>query len=625
MRTLTDPVPLRFRHPPPRARLVGQALSLTLLGWLVLTLFAAIEPARPLNAIPLLLWSACALAIVTGAWVLLMPRTLPPVRFLEAWLLLPRPPYGRNPLRIAYADLFDLHFLGRAKRRRFVVGVRGRFPLILRCDDFETPDGAERLRDELRARIAALPDGAERIRAIDLRAAVSAVAFAGAPWLSWTLLGALIAIFALQSAAGWDLFFDHLIRAGANSGLLVGHGEWFRLVTGNLLHFGVQHLVLNGVLLIGLGYMLERLAGRDRFATLVVASGLAGAGTSALIGATPLSVGFSTSVFGLVGALAYLNLFRRSELPSGLWIPARWGLGVVVVEGISEWLLPGIDRGAHLGGLVGGAGVAWLMFRGRALTDRGPARPRVLCAALATAVVVAGIGAGLRNAYSPDPESSLRVADAVLRDPTGNPFSENEVAWLVATTPEVSRVRLEVARDAMQGAAELLPGSYLIRDTLATLHFRLGDFELAVEEALAAYQLSRTGFQASQLARFEAARIAEVGPYRRGPGSQLEPELNREDGESDAPVVEFKSGAPFPEGAVVHFVAFYEGRVAGHVRIRFGAVPEISIRLRGIPPALSRAGVRFELSRLETSELGLEPGVSGWQVFELDPAVAELP
>ena len=622
--TLSDPAPLRLRHPPPTSRLVGQALWLILVGWLALILVAAVDPQTSWDSLPLLLWSACALVVVAGARAMLVPRSLPPIRFLETAILLPRPPYGRRPLRVGIAQIFDLHFLG-GSTRRLVLGVRGRFPLSFRVDDFETPDGAERLCSEIREKIGLLADGPERLRALERRARVARVAFTGTPWFTWVLLGLLVTVYLLQGTAGGNPFFERLVVTGANSPLLVAKGEWFRLVTANLLHFGLPHLLLNGVLLLGLGYMLERLAGRERFATLVIGSGIAGAGSSALLGEAHLSVGFSTSVFGLVGALAYLNLSRRAELPAGLWIPAGWGIGIAVVEVFSEWLVPGIDHGAHLGGGVAGWVAAWLMFRARALSARGPVRVWRVCAALAGALAVVAIGAGLRNAYAPDPESALRVADAILGDPAQNPFSENEVAWLVATSPGVSRPRLEVARDAMQAAAESLPGSSPIRDTLATLHFRLGDFDLAVEEQIRAYLQSRSRFMASQLARFEAARLAQSGAYRAGSDAVIAPELRVEVKGREAPVLVLESRSPLPEGAVVHFVAFFETRIAGHVRVRFGPAPELLIQLGGVSPLLAREGMQFELSRFKPGETGLKPGRSDWQIFDFAPEVAALP
>lgn len=586
---------------------------------------AALDPYGALGSLPLLLWSACVFSAVAGARVLLMPRSLPPIRFLETAVLLPRSPYRRRPVRVGYTEIFDLHFMGGMTRGRLVLGMRGRFPIIFRVDDFETPDGAERLSIEIRDRIGLLADGPERLRALDLRARVSAVAFTGTPWLTWAMLGLLVVVFALLRAAGWDVYFEHMVRAGANSGLLVAYGEWFRLVTANLLHFSPEHLVLNGVLLVGLGYMLERLAGGDRFAILVIGSGIAGAGSSALLAEAPLSVGFSTSVFGLVGALAYLNLFRRAELPAGLWIPAAWGIGLAAAEVVSEWLLPAIDRGAHIGGLMAGWVAAWLMFRGRELSARGPVGVRRACAVFAGVVVVAAIGAGIRNAYLPDPESALRVADEILQDPTPNPFGENEVAWLVASTPDVSRARLERARDAMEQVSKALPGSDPIRDTLATLHYRLGDFDLAIAEEIRAYGQSRSRFMASQLARFEVARLEQNGPYRVASDDLPVPRLRVEAEGRDEPLLVFESRSPFPQGGVVHFVAFFEARIAGHLWLRFGPTPELSIQLSGVTRPLAREGIHFELSRFDLSETELEPGRSEWRVFDYDPEVAALP
>ena len=55
-------------------------------------------------------------------------------------------------------------------------------------------------------------------------------------------------------------------------GPLVHHGEWWRIFTSSLVHFGLLHLFFNMLLLWIVGQMLEPGAGPVRFATLYVVS-----------------------------------------------------------------------------------------------------------------------------------------------------------------------------------------------------------------------------------------------------------------------------------------------------------------------------------------------------------------
>ncbi len=59
-------------------------------------------------------------------------------------------------------------------------------------------------------------------------------------------------------------------------------GQWWRLVTSNLIHFGIIHVALNMLALHQAGRMTERLYGSLRFALLYVFAGLIGSMASLL-------------------------------------------------------------------------------------------------------------------------------------------------------------------------------------------------------------------------------------------------------------------------------------------------------------------------------------------------------
>jgi len=135
----------------------------------------------------------------------------------------------------------------------------------------------------------------------------------------------------------------------------VSAGEWWRLVTGGFLHGGLLHLVFNMFLLWMLGQQLEHLHRPVRYVGLYLGSLAAGSLGVMLMDPMALTVGASGAVFGLMAATVVHQLHRGVN-------PWHTGLGgLVVVNLFFTFGRPGISIGGHLGGLVGGAALAWLL------------------------------------------------------------------------------------------------------------------------------------------------------------------------------------------------------------------------------------------------------------------------
>jgi membrane associated rhomboid family serine protease len=124
--------------------------------------------------------------------------------------------------------------------------------------------------------------------------------------------------------------------------------EYWRLVTSGFLHVDVLHIGFNMYLLYLLGMMLEPALGSVKFAAIYFTSLLAGSfGVLFATGAS--SLGASGAVFGLMGAAVIeLRARRVSVMESGIG-------GLIVINLILSFAVPGISVGAHVGGLIGGA------------------------------------------------------------------------------------------------------------------------------------------------------------------------------------------------------------------------------------------------------------------------------
>lgn len=183
------------------------------------------------------------------------------------------------------------------------------------------------------------------------------------PWVTYTLIGANLVMFAVAAALGVDPIDPdgrRLLALGANGMYTLGHQPW-RLFTSMFLHAGLLHLTFNMLALYQTGQQVELIYGRSGMATLYLMAGLLGALTSAMRGAV-VSVGASGAIFGLFGAFGYFLLRHRKRLdPQASQAALRNLLVVLAINLYIGLRVPQIDMAAHVGGLFGGALTAWAL------------------------------------------------------------------------------------------------------------------------------------------------------------------------------------------------------------------------------------------------------------------------
>lgn len=195
---------------------------------------------------------------------------------------------------------------------------------------------------------------------------------AGFPWLTWTLLAILVAVFGCEVAfrLGWgrgiaapDL--RTLVALGAlDHGRILHHGEWYRLLSATMLHVDAIHLGMNGIALVMVGYVLERMIGRAWLMAAFVLGGLGGSLMSlALNSAEVVSVGASGAIMALF-ACAFACSFH---FPDG---PGRVAVQMPLLRVLVPSLLPlataighKVDIGAHLGGALTGTALGLALLR----------------------------------------------------------------------------------------------------------------------------------------------------------------------------------------------------------------------------------------------------------------------
>jgi len=158
--------------------------------------------------------------------------------------------------------------------------------------------------------------------------------------------------------------------------------ELYRLVTGGFIHYGFMHIIFNMVILYRFGEMLEPALGSVRLASLYAASLLCGSFGALLLSPHALTGGASGAVFGLIGAAA-IGLHQRGV---NVWQSGVGGL--IVVNLVLSFVIPGIAIGGHLGGLAGGFLCGAFMLR--VPTTRRSVIDGAAVAAVLSALAVAG-------------------------------------------------------------------------------------------------------------------------------------------------------------------------------------------------------------------------------------------
>lgn len=143
-----------------------------------------------------------------------------------------------------------------------------------------------------------------------------------------------------------------LAKFGANNILLVKNGEIYRLLTCAFLHVGLIHLVVNMYSLRVIGSSVEGLIGKGKFVFIYLISAISASLMSLVfVDSNIVSVGASGAIFGLMGALLYFGYHYRLYLNDAIKTQI---IPVILFNLIMGFMMPGIDNGAHIGGLIGG-------------------------------------------------------------------------------------------------------------------------------------------------------------------------------------------------------------------------------------------------------------------------------
>lgn len=186
------------------------------------------------------------------------------------------------------------------------------------------------------------------------------------PIATLIIVALCVAVFVLQTLAGGSKNTDVLLDFGASYRPYFEHGQYWRAVMPLFLHIGLWHLAVNMFTLLMIGPVLERMYGYGRYALIYLGAGIAGCVLSMYHGHV-VAAGASGAIFGVAGAIVVGGWAHRDALPHELARIFRRGvftlvlLAFIVVQLAAGHMVSNIDNWGHLGGLLGGALLAFLI------------------------------------------------------------------------------------------------------------------------------------------------------------------------------------------------------------------------------------------------------------------------
>ena len=156
----------------------------------------------------------------------------------------------------------------------------------------------------------------------------------------------------------------HMLDCGAAyTPMIVQGGEYYRLFTCMFLHFGIEHLLNNMLVLFVLGSRLERVIGKIKFLLIYLLGGVMGNVISLYLELHAqnfaVSAGASGAVFAVMGAMIYIVIRNKGRLGD---LSMRQILIMAAFSLYFGFASTGVDNTAHVAGMVSGFLLAVLLY-----------------------------------------------------------------------------------------------------------------------------------------------------------------------------------------------------------------------------------------------------------------------
>lgn len=181
------------------------------------------------------------------------------------------------------------------------------------------------------------------------------------------LIGINVVMFVLSlllNIGGSSFFFHpmHFLSPSNQSLLILGSTgtiplfqfhRWWSLITATYLHGGLLHILFNMIALRQLIPLVVGEFGMSRTISIYTLSGIGGYLLSSLAGIR-FTIGASAAICGLIGALLYYGKSRGGIYGQNVFRQiGGWAISIIIFG----FLMPGINNWGHIGGMVFG----WIM------------------------------------------------------------------------------------------------------------------------------------------------------------------------------------------------------------------------------------------------------------------------
>lgn len=180
-------------------------------------------------------------------------------------------------------------------------------------------------------------------------------------YLIYSVVAAVLIKFLMDPTRAYSVLANWGYYVGANSRDLVLSGQYWRLITYQFVHGSILHLFFNMYALAYIGLMVENKLGTQKYVYTYLISGICGGLLSLVYHESGYMAGASGSIMGLFGAFLALLLSKAFErnATKALLISTVLVLAIMLING---GLKQRVDNAAHIGGLVSGFIITYLLY-----------------------------------------------------------------------------------------------------------------------------------------------------------------------------------------------------------------------------------------------------------------------
>ncbi len=191
--------------------------------------------------------------------------------------------------------------------------------------------------------------------------------------------------------------YDALVFLGGSGTTPIDrYHDWWTLLTASWLHGSLLHILFNMLALRTVAPLVINEFGMSRMFSIYTLTGAAGFFASYL-GQVPLSIGASSGICGLIGALLYFGKSRGGDWGQLVFKQTKIWIISLVVFGL---LIPNIDNWGHGGGLAAGIVLGWVMgYREKRKENLGDYILSMTMALVTSSILIWTVGKGIKLSF----------------------------------------------------------------------------------------------------------------------------------------------------------------------------------------------------------------------------------